>query len=204
MCPDLRADLPDLENKRFCIFGLQGSGKTELAKAIMKGVRVNTYLVYDVHHEYTGFTRYLASTRQVDRRNNNDPGVIELNNIIDRVKSRIRLFVLDEANRFCPNHYPLPASILVLNDDQRHDKIAVGFVARRPVQLHTDLVELAHYLFIFRLTGRNDYKFLEDTAEGLGDQVKALKDYEFVIVDPGRRFAVHPPLKIEMKKEKNE
>jgi len=190
--------LPDITNKRFCIFGLQGSGKTELAKRFLKSAPVNQYLVYDVHHEYKSFTRYLAANRQVDRRKDNDPGIIELNAIVERVvlhSGKVRLFVLDEANRFCPNKYPLPASILVLNDDQRHDKIAVGFISRRPAQLHTDLVELAHFLFIFRLTGRNDCQFLEDTAEGLGDAVKSLEDYQFIIVDPSRRFKVHEPLK---------
>jgi hypothetical protein len=192
--------LPDITNKRFVIFGLQGSGKTELAKKVLKSVPVNTYLVYDVHHEYKGFTRYLAANRQVDRRKDNDPGIEELNAIVQHVvidSGKIRLFVLDEANRFCPNHFPLPASILVLNDDQRHDKIAVGFVARRPAQLNTDLVELAHYIFVFRLTGRNDFQFLEDTAEGLGEAVKSLNDYEFCVVGPDRRFKVHEPLKID-------
>ncbi len=195
--------LPDITNKRFVIFGLQGSGKTELAKQYLRSFPVNQYVVYDVHHEYNGFTRYLAANRQVDRRNDKDPGIAELDGIVDQVvikSGKVRLFVLDEANRFCPNHYPLPASILVLNDDQRHDKIAVGFVARRPVQLHTDLVELAHFIFVFRLAGRNDYKFLEDTAEGLGEAVRALKDYEFCVVGPDRRFTVHEPLKIDSTK----
>lgn len=187
--------LPDITNKRFVILGLQGSGKTTLAKYYLHVTKSS--MVYDVHHEYTGLNRYLAQYRQVDRRNKNDPGILELNNFVSRVvleSGQVRLFVLDEANRFCPNKYPLPASILTLNDDNRHDKIAFGAIARRAAQLNTDLMELAHYLFVFRLTGKNDYTFLEDTAIGLGDAVRALEDYQFVIVDPSRRFKVHEPM----------
>jgi DNA helicase HerA-like ATPase len=187
--------LPDISSKRFAILGLQGSGKTVLARFFLKAIKNS--IVYDVHHEYVGYNRYMADHRQVDRRNKADPGVLELDTFVKMVvtgSGQVRLFVLDEANRFCPSHYPLPASILTLNDDQRHDKIAFGTIARRPSQLHTDLIELAHYLFIFRLTGRNDYQFLEDTAEGLGDAVKKLEDFQFVIVDPGRRFKVHEPM----------
>ena len=77
--------LPDITNKRFVIFGLQGSGKTELAKQYLRSFPVNQYVVYDVHHEYNGFTRYLAANRQVDRRNDKDPGIAELDGIVDQV-----------------------------------------------------------------------------------------------------------------------
>lgn len=187
--------LPDINGKRFVIFGLQGSGKTVLARILLKTVKDS--LVYDVHHEYPGFTRYLVQYKQVQTHKPDDPAIWELNNLVNRIvigSGKIRLFVMDEANRYCPNHYPLPSSILQLNDDQRHDRIGFGSIARRPAQLNTDLVELAHYLFIFRLTGRNDYKFLEDIAVGLGDGVKALEDHHFMIVDPGRRFTEHPPV----------
>ncbi len=187
--------LPDITNKRFVILGVQGSGKTELAKIILRSARNS--IVYDVHHEYVGLNRYLVEHRQVDRRKRDDPGIAELDHFVSQVvqgSGQVRLFVLDEANRYCPNKYPLPASILVLNDDQRHDRIAFGTIARRAAQLNTDLTELAHYIFVFRLTGRNDYAFLEDTAVGLGDAVRDLEDYHFVIVDQARRFKIHEPI----------
>lgn len=187
--------LPDITSKRFTILGLQGTGKTVLAKYYLHIVR--NHLVYDVHHEYNGLNRYLVEHKRVDPRKKNDPGIAELNAVVDRVvlqSGKVRLFVLDEANRYCPNKSPLPASILVLNDDNRHEKIAFGAIARRAAQLNTDLVELSHYLFIFRLTGRNDYVFLENKAIGLGDAVRELEDYHFVIVDPARRFKVHEPM----------
>lgn len=188
--------LPAISNKRCAIFGLQGSGKTELAKVLARSI--GAHLVYDVHHEYNGLNRYLVGHKRVDPRNKNDHGLAELNNVVDTIvlkSGQIRLFILDEGNRYCPNHYPLPASILVLNDDNRHDRIGFIVIARRPAQLNTDLTELAHYLFIFNLAGRNDFNFLEDTAEGLGEAVKKLKPFWFVIVHPDRHYEVHPPIK---------
>lgn len=192
--------LPDITNKRAVIFGLQGSGKSVLARSLLATEK--NHLVYDVHHEYGDMIRYLVTYKHVRKPGNpQDPAIIELNWLVERLVicqgGKIRLFAIDEANRYCPNHYPLPSSILTLNDDNRHDRIGFITIARRPAQLNTDLTELAHYLFIFRLTGRNDYKFLEDTAEGLGDAVKALKDFHFCIVDPGRRFKIHPPVEFK-------
>lgn len=190
--------LPDISNKRAVIFGLQGSGKTELGKSLTRTIR--SHFVYDVHHEYHGFNRYLVTNKRPNLKNKNDAAILELNTLVNQVvlsSGQVRLFTLDEANRYCPNHYPLPASILVLNDDNRHDRIGFISIARRPAQLNTDLTELAHYLFIFTLTGRNDYNFLEDTAIGLGDAVKKLKQYWFIIVHPDRHFEIHAPIKIE-------
>jgi hypothetical protein len=188
----------DLTNKRFVILGLQGSGKTTQAKHILGTVK--NHIVYDVHHEYQGFNRYFVENIQVRRPgDNNDPAIAELNRFVTTCvlgPGLIRLFVLDEANRYCPNKYPLPSSILTLNDDNRHDRIAFGAVARRAAQLNTDLIELAHYLFIYRLVGKNDWAFLESQSEGLGDAVRTLPDFHYCLVHPDRHFEVCKPVSV--------
>ena len=190
--------LPDLKNKRFTILGLQGSGKSELSRQILK--TEPAHLVYDVHHEYVGMNRYLVEHKQVaNPGKSRDPAIAELNRVVSQIvlnTGKIRLFLADEMNRYCPSKYPLPASILRLNDDSRHEKIAFGVIARRAVQLNTDLLELAHYIFIFRLPGKNDRQYLEGMAEGLGDAVRELTDFSFMIVSPDRSYTVHPPLEI--------
>ena len=185
----------DINNKRFCIFGLQGSGKSVLVKHILSNVR-NSF-VYDVLKEHSGHNRYLATHRQVKRPVESDPAIVELNKVVNRIvigSGQIRLFILEEANRYCRNRYPLPSSILDLNDFQRHDKIAFGCVSRRPVQLNTDIVELAHYLFIYNLAGKNDIDYLESISEGLGETVRKLPPYHFVLVNQDRSYQVHAPV----------
>lgn len=192
----------DLKNKRFGIFGLQGSGKSELAKYLLKNTRDS--IVYDVLDEYQGLNRYKVTRRQVQKQVPTDPAIMELNNFVNRVvigTGMIRMFILEEANRYCPaKPAPLPASIVDLNDFQRHQKIAFGCITRRPVQLNTDLAELAHYLFIFHLVGKNDIQYLESICEGLGDAVKELEPFHFVVVPPRRsEFYVHAPIPLDIK-----
>ena len=66
-------------------------------------------------------------------------------------------------------------------------------MARRPVQFHTDIVELADFLFIFRLDGNNDYKYLENLHRGLGDMVRNLPEYHFAIRHAGE-ITKHAPI----------
>lgn len=186
----------ELENKRFAIFGLQGSGKSVLVKQILTLYRPS--IVYDVLKEHYGFNRYLVTNRQVIKHREDDIAILELNRFVNQVviaSHQVRLFILEEANRYCPpKPFPLPSSILDLNDFQRHEKIAFGVVARRPVQLNSDLVELAHYLFIFHLVGKNDVDYLESVAEGLGMAARSLPDYHFIIVHPNRSYEIHKPI----------
>lgn len=182
----------DISNKRFVILGLQGTGKSYLVKYFLKNVRES--IVYDVLQEHEGFNRFLVTYREYS-----DEALDELNTFISQVvieSKKIRLFILEEANRYCPNKRPLPEQVNQLNDFQRHWNIAFGSVARRASQLNTDLVELAHYLFIFSLQGKNDYEYLEAISEGLGDAVRALPDYHFVMVHPKRNYEVHKPITI--------
>jgi len=164
----------DLRNKRFCIFGLQGSGKTTLAKYILKQFG-NDGWVIDVLDEYAGFNRYVMQDRTIMGR---DELNIAIQYILDKFKPK--LLIIDEANRYCPPKRPLPDMVSYLNDFHRHMELAIGFISRRPTQLHTDLVELAHYLFIFRLVGKNDRIYLDSLYEGLGDMVLELPQHAFV------------------------
>jgi len=192
----------DITNKRFCILGLQGTGKSVLVKYFLKNTKA--CIVYDVQKEHYGFNRYIVSLKQVRKYEPDDPAIRELNRFIDRVvvgSGQIRLFIFEEANRYCPSKRPLPNSVLTLNDDQRHLKVGFGVIARRPTQLNTDLVELAHYLFIYRLPGKNDIEYLESIAEGLGETVRNLKDFHFVVVLPDRRYFVHEPVPFDEKRD---
>jgi DNA helicase HerA-like ATPase len=186
--------LPDLTNKRFVILGLQGSGKSQLAKHLLQ--HEQAHIVYDVMHEHSGFNRYI-----VKHRKHGKDGIDELNLFVQKVvieSKRIRLFILDEANRYCPpKPAPLPDSILELNDWQRHWNISFGSIARRPTQLNSDLTELANYKFIFQLTGVKDLAYLDSIVKGLGDQVLTLPPFHFVIVYPNHQTEIQAPIKLQ-------
>ena len=182
----------NLTGRRVCIFGLQGSGKTNFLKNTMTGIKKP--LIYDPLHEYSGFHRYLPAHRDYSEESQEELNRVIRTQITEKKRGRPSFFAIDEANRYCPNRRPLPDMVEDLNDFNRHYKIALGFIARRPTQLNTDLVELAHYLIIYNLTGKNDYQYLEAISEGLGDAVRALPKYHYVLVHPDRSYKICQPV----------
>jgi len=176
----------DLSNKGFVICGTKGGGKSWLTKHILDSNP--DHLIYDPLHEHQGYRRYLPTDRT---------SVPELERFVKDVviPRRPAIWIIDEANRYIPpKPNPLPEGINDLNDYARHWKISCGYVCRRPVQFHTDIVELAHYLFIFKLTGKNDYRYLEDLKAGLGDAVRGLQPHHFACLEGGQEITVHAPI----------
>jgi len=187
----------DLTDKGFCIFGLPDGGKSTLANFILKSYGPRGF-VYDTLDEFPDnpFDRYAPQGRY---------DILELDRVVRSLitSRKYNLVIIDEANRFCPSKpTPLPQAVADLNDWRCHYGIAVGYIARRPVQLNQDLTELSHYLFIFGLKGKNDISYLNDLAAGLGDQVCQLSPYQFVVVDPQRNFTVYNPVPVECATDK--
>lgn len=177
----------DLANKAFCVFGLPDGGKSTLVNYLLYQYG-SVAFVYDTLHEYpdTPFDSYTPKGRY---------NIAEFEPVISVAMKKYKMIVIDECNRFCPpKPTPLPQAIADLNDWRAHYGISVGYVCRRPVQLNQDLTELANYLFIFNLKGKNDCQYLNDLADGLGDAVKELEMYHFMIVDPQRNYQVCPPV----------
>ena len=175
-----------LDNKGFVIVGLRGSGKTELAKHILRSTK--RHLVYDPLNEYPGFNRYVPDSR-------ND--VAEFDEMVNGmvIEWKPRLFLVDEANRYVrPKPSPLPQGAADLVDLARHWDVSFGMITRRPTQFHTDIVELADYLFIFNLPGKNDRAWLNEVSTGMGDVAATLPKYHFLVVDQRREYFIHPPV----------
>lgn len=189
-----------LSGKTFCILGLRGTGKSTLANYILNNAGADA-LYYDTLYEAPESSIF-DIYRPKDRYS-----VAELESVIRAVVPaninqlpRYRMVLIDEANRFCPSKpAPLPPAVADLNDQCRHYLMSAGFIARRPTQLNQDLMELADYCFIFRLTGKNDLLHLENTVSGLGDAVRTLGRFEFVQLAPDKSFTLCAP--IEASKE---
>tara|TARA_Y100000310_G_C20341620_1_gene650075 strand:+ start:51 stop:635 length:585 start_codon:yes stop_codon:yes gene_type:complete len=183
----------DLTARGWAVFGARGSGKSVLVAHILGTAR--THLIYDPLGEHKNYRRYVPDDRH---------SVSELDAAISvlvtprrfggQAASSPDMFVIDEANKYvAPKPSPLPKGIADLVDYGRHYPCSVGFVARRMAQFHTDIVELADAVFIFRLAGRNDYRYLEELHQGLGDVVRGLPKYHFASLAQGK-VTVHAPV----------
>jgi len=184
----------DLTSKTWCCFGTRGSGKSWLVKHILDSTP--EHLIYDPLGEHKGYRRYVPEDRA---------SLAELEEFVkaaiipdSRAPTRggpLSLFVVDEANKYIrPKPSPLPAGIDDLNDFSRHWGLSVGFVCRRPVQFHTDIVELSNYVFFFGLAGKNDYRYMEVLHQGLGDAVRNLRRFEFISLADGKEITLHAPI----------
>lgn len=108
---------------------------------------------------------------------------------------KLQMFVIDESNTYLhPKPSPLPTGIVALNDRSRHENLSFGCIARRPSQLHSDIVELAHYIICFGLRGVNDVRYLDSINRGLGSAVANLPQYHFIVVDERRNWQVYKPV----------
>lgn len=176
----------NLANKRAVIVGPPGSGKTVLARHILNMTR--QHIVWDPLQDYIGYNRYQPT---------NPHSKTEADQFIRKavIGFKPRLFVFEEANNIIePKPKPLPPAIREMNDWSRHYGISWIVMARRPVQLHTDVVELATFIFAFRLTGKNDRAFFDNYNTGLGDIVATLKPWHFLVIEQGVGAWVHDPI----------
>ena len=182
-------DKLDLKGKRVCIVGLQGSGKSYLTKYLLTSFK--TVFIIDPMDEY----------QVVDKDKSRIRVVVKDNIIPDIVYNTIEntdldLLVVDEISRFAPSRKTDNLRLRNYADICRHSGTTFIGVARRPGQVFTDYVELAHYIFIFRMRGRNDGIWLANQATDLPTTVHGLKQYEFVCLYPDRNYEVFPPVKI--------
>jgi len=67
---------------------------------------------------------------------------------------------------------------------------------RRPVQVHSDVLELAGVVFAFQSSGKNDFSYYEDLCVGMGDAVRSLPPYHFAVLQNGRDLSIHAPIEM--------
>ena len=171
-----------LEGKRWVIVGPNESGKSVLAMHIARSFASS--LIVDPLDGYRALPgqhkKYHpqsvtgeAAQQEIDR--------VVRSLVMEGPRVRkVDLWLVDEANRFFPHGKPLRKHVAWLNDAYRHSGLSWGVICRRPVQLFTDMVELAQWQYFFRLTGRNDLQFVEDQHKGLAEVVGNLQPYHFV------------------------
>lgn len=183
-----------LKGKHTMVFGLKGSGKSNWLQYVLHRPVYAAHLCFDVCQEHDVLRQYLPTHRR------GEAVIEEFDQVLQRMvlnadpEGRPEIIAGEEISRYAPNNGAVSESLLELIDLNRHYGVGFIGVARRPAQVNTDLVELADNLVVFKLTGKNDYRRLEQEVEGLGDAVRDLGPYEWVHVDGSRNYRVMRPV----------
>ena len=188
----------DLTEKRACIFGLPGGGKSNFACYLADKYGARAF-VFDPMREFP-----LNAAFDVYRPRDKDKGyparVPELEKLLQLIVKigKYKLAVIDEAGDYAPSKpTPLSEYLAKFNRECRHPeygRITPVWCCQRPTQLNQDITEMSHYLFIFKLKGKNDIDYLNDFSRGLGDAVFTMPKYHYMVVNEDRDFVLHKPV----------
>lgn len=190
----------NLKNQKFCVFGLQGSGKTVLARHILTQ-KFKRPLVYCFHeHDWNRVRAYRWHPPRdengfVTNMEEDFKEFIKQGIILGRRK-KIDLIMIDEADMFFQSNFQVREYMndLVLN--HRHYNVAVGFVSRRPQDIPTKIVESCKAGFYFALEGDNVLKKLKNISPKLMEEVMQLQhgDHHFLVKEIGKQPVKHKPI----------
>jgi len=182
-----------LKDSHTAVFGLKGEGKSNWLQYTLTQSQYENHLVYDVTKEHDALNRYTPKHRR------GSDAFDELGAVTSKLvvnadrEQRPEIFGIEEMSRFCGTNSPPPEAVYDLIDMNRHYGVGILMVARRPAQVHTDVMELADNVVIFYLDGENDIRKLNAWRSGLGDTVRDLDPYHFVVTQ-GRDWSVHKPV----------
>mgnify|MGYP003471572522 FL=1 len=183
------------QNKICVITGLPGSGKSHLLKEkIIPELRKQSkkIICVDPNCEYKPSRGFM-----VYRIQDYDNAEEEFETMIryymtdsEGKKKKPDCIIVDESNVVF-NKLSLPPYTKKLVNTLRHEKIDLVVVARRPVDVNITMSELARERYVFRVSGVNDIKRLNDIMQGLGDEALQLgvHDY-FHIVDDHEKTVI--------------
>lgn len=176
------------------LFGGKGAGKSTWLQHTLSRPEYRSHLVWDLMREHQTLNRYVPDNRRGDKLQKEFQVSMERLVLEADRSERPELVAVEEASRVAPNAGGVPDALAELVDLNRHYGVGLLGVARRPAQVWTDLVELADNIIIYRLTGKNDVRRLNQEMEGLGDAARELDNYEFIRVTPDRRWSIHDPV----------
>jgi adenylate kinase family enzyme len=138
-----------LKNSKITVMGIQGSGKTELAKYLAS--QFTSPVWYLVHLD--DMIRMPRNLRIIKSEEKDEE---ELNRMCRKIieqgiKGKTDCFIIDETDMFINRHKPLSKYLNDLVINHRHYGLTVIFVTRRPQDIPAKIVESCEHLFIFAL-----------------------------------------------------
>ncbi len=178
----------DFKGAKVIICGLQGSGKTTLARELVKKKRA---LIYTPHvHEWLDLPDNIIVFKDHKFGAHVDQFIRKAKRLGQR--GIIEGVVFDEFDMLFRSNHDIKEAMNDVVINHRHYNLFMVGITRRPQDIPTKVFESSKYIISFALQGGNVRKKFNDLHEGLGDLIKSLsyKDHEFVIKEIGEEPVV--------------
>ena len=186
-----------LRGKQFLTLGSKGSGKSYLNSRFAERA-TGKVAIFDPMDEYPDGEEII---KVIPENRRGEGAIQELRDVIDFVQynsNEINYFIVDEISRYHSKGGILDDALGELIDLNRHMDMGIGFIARRPTQVHTDVREMSDYMFLFKLPGVNDRKMLDNISAGLEQEMNELiehrEEHSFITVYPDRGYETVDPI----------
>ena len=167
-------------NKITVITGLPGSGKSHLIKTkILPNLdkKGKSVIVIDPNLEYK--PRGNVSVFRIKDYHNAASEVETMLTYFLESGKKPNVIICDECNVVFDKLTLLPVTKRLVNT-LRHEHIDLILSARRPVDVNITMSELARERFVFKATGVNDIKRLNEIISDLGNKANALEGHDYL------------------------
>lgn len=191
-----------MRGRKVFIGGIQGSGKTQAAKYIVRNCFNNAIMLR--------FTPDFDNVKNIDRVQREGDAVEQLRGIAryliadgkrymeEGKKPRYDCWVIDEADLV------MKSGLLQLDElhdivaMHRHYDLAVIFVTRRPQDIPAKIVESCQFQMYFKIEGKNVRSHIESIDPRIIEQLDLIsyQDYRFVLKEIGKEPVIHKKLPI--------
>ncbi|MEM5867226.1 MAG: ATP-binding protein [Candidatus Aenigmatarchaeota archaeon] len=175
--------LINLKNKKMLIAGIQGTGKTYLAKFLSKPFKTMVYTPYleEWKDEKVVLVRYKDFVQDYP---------FWCSQAIKFAKAKkINLFITDDADILFRHHFDTSQELREMVIGHRHYGLALIFVTRRIQDIPTRIYGIMEFFALFTIEEPNAIAKLNQFYDGLGDLVKSLpyKSYQFILKEIGKK-----------------
>lgn len=191
--------MENLQGKKIGIYGIQGSGKTELGKYLLRNKFKKPFVISPNPKDWEKEKCFLYKTITNDKK---------IDYVCSKVKDlaiagKIDVFLIDEADLFFKTNYDMKTYLNDLVINHRHYPEGKGltliFISRRPQDIPTKVVESCHYNYIYILEGANALRKWDEVHRGLSNMITQLsfEKHNFVVKEVGKEPYYHKPIPLE-------